>query len=108
MQQLCRGTGKGLYDCLKQVMANLEILPAEWKQKSIGLGCDGTPANVGSGELKGHLERDMPWIIVSWCLTHRLEFSIKYALKATFFVTVDEFQLQVRISYSMIVLYSRD
>ena len=99
VRQLCHGTGQGLYDCFKQAMVYLDIPPAEWKQKIIGLGCDGTSANIGSGGLKGHLERDMPWIIVSWCLAHRLELAIKDALKTTFFATVDEFLLQIYYVY---------
>ena len=99
VRHLRRGTGQGLYECFKQAMAYLEIPPAEWKQKLIGLGCDGTSANLGSGGLRGHLERDMPWIIVCWCLAHRLELSIKDALKATFFATVDELLLQVYYIY---------
>jgi len=84
VQHLRRGTGQGLF--LKSY--GLFSPPAEWKQK-IGLGCDSTSANLGSGGLRGHFERDVPWIIVYWCLAHRLELSIKDVLKATFFATVN-------------------
>ena len=62
------------------------------EKKIIGLECDGTSANLESGGLKGHLEIDMPWIIVSWCLEHRLELSV-------FFATVDELLLQIYYVY---------
>ena len=61
----------------------------------IGLGCDGTNANIGSRSgLKGYLMKDIPWLIVSWCLAHyRLEFSVRDALKDTFFRQIDELLL---------------
>ena len=93
VRQLRRGTGQGLYDCFKQAMAYVEVPPTEWKQKMIGLGCDGTAANLRRGGLKGHLETDMSWIIVSWCLVQRLELSVKDALKTRFSVRVDELLL---------------
>ena len=57
-----------------------------WQCKMIGLGCDGTNANIGSrSNLKGYLTEDILYLIVSWCLAHRLEHSVKDALKDTFF-----------------------
>ena len=98
-QQLHRGTGKGLYDCFIQAMDYLEILPVELKQKIIGLGWDGMSANLGSSGLKCLLETDMSWIIVSWCLAHRLELSIKDALKTRFLATMNELLLQIYYVY---------
>ena len=40
-----------------------------------------------------------PWIIVSWCLAHRLELSIKDALNASFFKRIDELLLQIYYVY---------
>ena len=48
VRQLSRGTGQGLYDCLKKAMAYMEVTPLEWKSKMIGLGCDETNSNMGS------------------------------------------------------------
>ena len=33
-----------------------------WKTKMIGLGCDGTNANIADGGLKGLLQREVPWV----------------------------------------------
>jgi len=63
------------------------------------LGCDGTCTIKGSGGLKGHFERDMPWILANWCLVHKLELSIRDSLKTTFFETLDELQLQIFYVY---------
>ena len=85
VRHLSRGTGEGLYNCLKATLAYMQITPLEWKARMIRLGCDGTNANIGSGGgLKSYLQEDIPWVIVTWCLAHRLELSIKDALKDTF------------------------
>ena len=61
------------------------ITPLEWKARMIGLGCDGINASIGSGSgLKSYLQEDIPLVIVTWCLAHRLELSVKDALKNTF------------------------
>ena len=100
VRQLSHGTGQGLYDCLKKAMAYMGVTPIEWKSKMIGLGCDGASSNLGSGcDLKGNIQKDIPWIIVSWCLAHRLELSIKDALNASFFKRIDELLLQIYYVY---------
>ena len=82
VHHLSRGTGEGLYICVKKT---LDMTPLEWQYKMTGLGCDGTNANIGSRSgLKGHLKKDITWLIVSWCLAHRLELSVKDAFKDTF------------------------
>ena len=61
----------------------------------IGFGCDGASANMSDGDLKGLLKREMPWIVVSWCLAHRLELSVKDVFKPTFSSTIDELLLRM-------------
>ena len=70
-----------------------------WKTKTIGLGCDGTNANIGDRGLKGLLQREVPWVCVFWCLSHRLELSLKDALKSTFFDTIDDLLLRMYYLY---------
>ena len=85
---------------MKATLAYMQITPLEWKARMIRLGCDGTNANIGSGGgLKSYLQEDIPWVIVTWCLAHRLELSIKDALKDTFFKEIDELLLQVYYVY---------
>ena len=91
VRHLSRGTGEGLYNCLNATLAYMQITPLEWKARMIGLGCDGTKANIGSGGgFKSYLQEDIPWVIVTWCLAHMLKLSIKDALKHTFFKEIDE------------------
>ena len=98
--QLTRGTGEGLYACVKKALTYMGITLLEWKNKLIGIGCDGTNANMGSaGGLKSYLQEDILWLMVSWCLAHRLQLSVKDALKGTFFKEIDELLLQVYYVY---------
>ena len=100
VHHLARGTGEGLYIGVKKTLAYMGVTPLEWQCKMIGLGCDGTNANIGSRNgLKGYLTEDIPWFIVSCCLAHRLELSVKDALKDTFLKEIDELLLQVYYVY---------
>ena len=71
----------------------------EWKTKMIGFGCDGASANMAMGGLRGQLQSEFPWIFVFWCLAHRLELSVKDALKSTFFSTIDDLLLRMYYIY---------
>ena len=62
-------------------------------------GCDGASVNIGAGGLRGSLEKSVPWVVVFWCLAHRLELSLKDALKDTFFSSIDEMPLRVYYLY---------
>ena len=65
---LACATGEGLYGCFKK---SLTYVGVEWRSKMVGLGCDGTNANIGSENgLKSYLLKDVPWLVVSWCLAH--------------------------------------
>ncbi len=65
----------------------------------IWFGCDGASVNIGARGLRGFLENSVPWVVVFWCLAHRLELSLKDALKDTFFSSVDEMLLRVYYLY---------
>ena len=81
VRHLACGTGEGLYGCVKKPLMYMGV---EWRSKMVGLGCDGTNANIGSDSgLKSYHLKDIPWLVVSWCFAHWLELSIKDALKDT-------------------------
>jgi len=68
-------------------------------EKLIGVGCDG--ANVGNDGLRGKFEVDRPWLIITtWCMAHKLELALKDALKATFFLKIDEMLMQIYYLYT--------
>ena len=71
----------------------------DWKDKLIGFGCDGTSVNITGNGLKGYLEQNCPWIVTFWCLAHRLELSIKDALKSTYFSIIDDVLMQLYYLY---------
>lgn len=97
VRHLSSGTGTGLFDCFEKAMEYMKL--EAWKTKMIDLGCDGTNANIADGGLKGLLQCEVPWVCVFWCLSHRLELSLKDALKSTFFDTIDDLLLRMYYIY---------
>ena len=98
MRQLKCATAVGIFECLKAAMEHVGVL--NWADKMIGLGCDGTNTNTGErAGVKALVKEDMPWIVVFWCLAHRLELLIKDTLCSTHFKAIDEFLLQVYYVY---------
>lgn len=55
--------------------------------------------NIAAGGLRGHLEESVPWVVVIWCLAHRLELSLKDALKGTLFSSIDDMLLRAYYLY---------
>ena len=92
------GDAKGLFDCLQQAVKYVG-LPDDWNKKLVGFGCDGTSVNIADHGLKMYLQETAPWIETFWCLAHRLELSLKDALKGTLFTSVDEMLLRVYFLY---------
>ena len=89
------GTGECLYESFDRAMQYMDI--DDWKAKMIGFGCDGASANIAE---EGILTRKISWIFMFWCLAHRLELSVKDALKSTFFGTVDDILLRLYYTYN--------
>ena len=87
----------GLYACLQQAVQYMGI--DDWKNKLVGFGSDGASVNMAAGGLRGYLEADIPWVVVFCCLAHRLELSLKDALKHTFFPKIDEMLLRLYYLY---------
>ena len=75
-----QATGLDLCHCLKQSFTRVEI--KEWRKKLVAFGCDGASANLAQGDLRGLLEADVPWVVMFWCFSHRLELALKDSLKA--------------------------
>ena len=83
-------TGEGLFECLQTAIKYMEV--DDWQQKLVGFGCNGASANIAEGGLKGHLQREVLWIAMFWCLAHRLKLSIKDALKSTLLAQLMNFR----------------
>lgn len=98
VRQLSSATAQGLFDCLRKPMQYVGV--SDWETRMIGFGCDGTNTNMGvRGGLRGLLQEAVPWVVVFWCLAHRLELALKDALKTTFFTSIDELLLHVYYVY---------
>ena len=96
-RHLSSGTGVGFFASLKAAVEHMNV--EDWRTKMIGFGCDGASANMAQGGLNGLLKNEFPWIFVFWCLGHRLELSVKDALKSTFFSTIDDLLLRLYFIY---------
>ena len=68
-------------------------------KKLVGIGTDGASSNMAPGGLKRLVEKELPWIFWMWCLAHRLELSVKDALRSTFFDQIDEMLLHLYYIY---------
>ena len=50
------GNAEGLFDALNRAFVRMDIADSDWKNRLVGLGCDGTNVNMGLHGLRGYLE----------------------------------------------------
>ena len=91
------GNAGGLFECFKNALKHVGL--AKWEDKLMGFGCDGTSVNIAAGGLRGYLEQSVPWVVVFWCLAHRVKLSLKDALGATLFSSIDDMLMRVYFLY---------
>ena len=92
VRQPKRANAEGLFECFGRALGHVGI--TNWESKLIGFGSDGASVNIGARGLRGHLEGSVPWVVVFWCLAHRLELALKDALKGTVFSAIDDMLLR--------------
>ena len=65
-------TAKGLFDALQTTLQGLGIsaFSREEVVKIVGIGTDATSANIAGAGLKGLVQKEMPWVVWMWCMTH--------------------------------------
>ena len=97
VRQPTSANAAGLFECFTRALGHMGI--TDWESKLIGFGCDGTSVNIGARGLRGYVEESVPWVVFFWCLAHRLELSLKDALKGTLFSTIDDMLLRVYYLY---------
>ena len=49
---------EGLFECFKRALAHAGI--ADWENKLVGIGCDGTNVNLGTNGFRGYIEKSIP------------------------------------------------
>ena len=86
-----------MFDSFKCALSSVGI--EDWEQKLIGFGCAGASVNIAAGGLRGHLEQSKSWVVVFWCLAHRLELSLKDVLKGTLFSSIDNMLMHAYYMY---------
>ena len=89
---------EGLFECFKRALAHAGI--AGWENKLVWIGCDGTNVNLGTNGFRGYIEKSDPWAVSFWCLVHRLELSLKDALKGiNLYNTIDDMLMRAYYLY---------
>ena len=68
-------------------------------KRLVGFDTDGASANIAPRGLKGLIEKELLWVFWMWCLAHRLELTIKDALKGTSFDVIDEMLFRLYYLY---------
>lgn len=94
------GSAVGIVQSIKNSFQNIGIDDNSLQKKLIGFAADGASVNRGAREgVIGILQRTQPWIIYVWCVAHRLELSLKDALRNSCFQDVDEMLLRLYYLY---------
>ncbi len=88
---------KSLFDSLVTAMDYVGV--SDWKDKLVGFGCDGASVNIAARGVRGYITDVVPWVVVFWCLAHRLELALKDSLKDTLFSVIDEMLLRIYYLY---------
>lgn len=93
-------SASGVLRCMKKSLEILDIDENMLNKKWVGFAADGATVNRGTREgVIGLLQKNQPWIIYVWCIAHRLELSLKDALKGTSFDDVDDMLLRLYYLY---------
>ena len=93
----CSNT-EGLFECFKRALAHAGI--ADWENKLVGIGCDGTNVNLGTNGFRGYIEKSVPWAVSFWCLVHHLKLLLKDALKGiNLYNTIDDILMRAYYLY---------
>ena len=91
-------TAEGMLEMVQIVLGKLGVQELACS-KLVGFGTDGKSANIPGARLKGLIEKSLPWIYWQWCLAHRIELSLKDALKNTAFDQIDDMLLKLYYLY---------
>lgn len=60
----------------------------DWKEKTVGIGTDGASFNTGrENGVVVQLQREIPWLIGFWCISHNFERGLLKAIKARKFMS---------------------
>ena len=84
----------GIHSCIKEAFERFGVLGLS--KKVIALNVHGAAVNTGVHHGVGALMKESsPWLQVTHCFNHRLELSIKDALKTNASVKIDEMLMRL-------------
>jgi hypothetical protein len=83
-----KSTAAGIVHAIKISFQAINITDDCFEKKLIGFAADGASVNRGTKEgVISMLQEEQPWVIYVWRVAHRLELSLKDALRDTSFNT---------------------
>ena len=95
-------SAQGLFDMLQELLQCLGIqaINSDKCTQLVGIGTDGSSANIAGGGLKGLVEVKPSWMFWTWCLAQGLELALKDALKTMYIDSVDGMLLNLYLLYA--------
>ena len=118
VQEPTKADADGLLSCLGEALKPLgidnlldkaNILGVEGKPILIGGGTDGASVNVAQHNgMRGKMQKQLPWLLWTWCYAHRLELACKDSLSSKLFKEVDEMLLKLYYLYTKSPKKSRE
>lgn len=89
----------GIVKALDQAFSDFGLQSDEWRRKLVGFGADGAAVMLGKkGGVAKLLKDRVPDLIEIHCFAHKLELSVKDAMKNTYFSSVVDTLLDCIIS----------
>jgi hypothetical protein len=80
LEDLEHAHAQGVFDSIDRAM--LKFGCADWKEKLVGVGCDGANVNLGSNDsVATRMSQNRPYVLPIHCVAHRLELGVLSALK---------------------------
>lgn len=96
---LCFGASLELLG-IKSILDRDSVLGVDGMPVLIGASPDGASVNVAEHNgVRGHMQRALPWLIWSWCFSHRLELACKDSFVSATFLAVQEMLLRLYYLY---------
>lgn len=83
------------------ILNKANVLGVVGKPVLVGGGTDGASVNIAEHNgMKGRIQKELPWVLWTWCYAHRLELACKDALSSHLFKSIDEMLLKLYYVYA--------
>ena len=99
MKDILHSSAAGIKECLEETFGELGL--EDYRERMVALCVDGAAVNLGIRRgVAALLREDMPWLVATHCLNHRLELGVKDALNKTYMDEVTDLLTSLYYVYS--------